>query len=133
MKVEQLERANELSEIILSTEKGLDNLKKIRDSIREARENRHFDDGLFSLNISKNRDGSGESANFNRYLGNAELLDTIIVCVEKQLAVMLRRVRCNLRKRRKDGKNQHGGVSHGLHLCRIQPGQQACKLPPGRC
>ena len=84
MTQEQLEKANELRNIIERTESQLKELHHLRDK-RNPKDKVHFNDGQYSLTICANSDGSGCKAVLNRYLGNAELLDAIIEIVEKQL------------------------------------------------
>ena len=84
MFIDTLKRANELKEIIDVTKEELENIKKVK--VREEKETRFYDDGLYGLNISEYRDGNGEtSANLQRYCGNAELLDVIITTLTRQL------------------------------------------------
>lgn len=85
MTQEKFEQATELLEIIKITESQIKNLYKFRDSKREDREDRHYDDGLYNLCISRFSDGSGGIAELTRYQGNSELLDVIIETLQKQL------------------------------------------------
>lgn len=85
MKQEQLLKANELVSIVGTTTAALDQLLKLRSKRRELKESKGYDDGQYSLCISEHRDGSGCSAQLNRYLGNADLLDIIIKTVQDQL------------------------------------------------
>ena len=82
----QLDRANELNEIIDVTEEGLDNLKALKCNIRTEKEKRNYDDLCYNLYIGEYSDGSGENrSDLCRYMGNMELLDIIIDTLEKQL------------------------------------------------
>ena len=79
----KLRKAKEMDEIIKVTKKGLENLEYLK--IRNNLEDRHYDDGLYCLCISGNKDGSGPSANLTRYYGNAELYEIIIMQLKIQL------------------------------------------------
>ena len=67
------------------TKEALANLLTMRDSIRDKKEECHYDDGLYSLTICEHSDGSGKSADLSRYQGNAELLNAMINEVDRQL------------------------------------------------
>jgi hypothetical protein len=84
MTQEQLEKANELREIIKKTKLQLKELHHLRGR-RNPKDKVHFNDGQYSLTICEHGDGSGCKAELNRYLGNAELLDGIIEILEKQI------------------------------------------------
>lgn len=86
MNLEQYKTGGELLKIIETTEKGLSGLVLLKKKRRNVKEDRSYDDGQYSLSIGEYSDGSGEtSARFNRYYGNAELLDIIIKTLETQL------------------------------------------------
>lgn len=85
MTVEQIEKGNELQELITKTESQLKGLYGLKEK-RNPKDKRHFNDGQFFLSISEYYDGSGAKAELNRYYGNAELLDVIIETLEKQVA-----------------------------------------------
>ena len=84
MKKEQLEKANELEQLISITGKELKALHLLKKK-REVKDKKHYNDGQYWLAISEHNDGSGHKAKLNRYYGNAELLDVIITTLEKQL------------------------------------------------
>ena len=86
MTEETLEKATELKLIIDATREGLSGLGRLQGEVRENKEKRNYDDGLYTLAITEHGDGSGEGACFDRYLGNTSLLRTIIGHVEDQLA-----------------------------------------------
>lgn len=83
MDVKQLKEGQELLKLIESTEKAIDELKKLtpEDRLNEA----IYDDKLYWLSISKHKDGSGVNADLYRYYGNARLLKVIKDELEKQL------------------------------------------------
>lgn len=86
MKESDFEKAKELMVLITTTRSQRINLIEMRSNVREEKENRrHYDDGLYQLHISQYRDGSGCSAQLERYHGNSELLDTIIAVLSRQL------------------------------------------------
>ena len=53
--------------------------------IREELEERHYDDGLYSLHIGIHSDMSGPHMNLCRYMGNAEVLEVIVKTIGLQL------------------------------------------------
>ncbi|MCK5641683.1 MAG: hypothetical protein KAJ19_12855 [Gammaproteobacteria bacterium] len=83
---ELLAKAAELKIIIDETREGLEGLKCVKEKIREKKEDRNYDDGLYTLVIGNEHDGSGKGAFFDRYMGNSSLLRVIITHVEEQLA-----------------------------------------------
>ncbi|KAA9007293.1 hypothetical protein F4V43_02055 [Paenibacillus spiritus] len=85
MNIQQLQQGEELLELIKTTQEGIKVLKKLYEERRENRNQAALDDGLYSLSISKFRDGSGTNADLSRYFGNWELLNVIIQTLERQL------------------------------------------------
>lgn len=86
MDLEQYKTGGELLKLIENTEKGLSSLILLKKKRRDAKEDRKYDDGQYSLCIGEYSDGSGDtSSRLNRYDGNAELLDIIIETLEVQL------------------------------------------------
>lgn len=83
--LEKIERTGELSDIIRTTDAALTELCKLRDGIRDEKEQRYYDDGLYSLSISQHSDGSGINAKLTRYKGNVALLNVMIKEVGDQL------------------------------------------------
>lgn len=83
MDIKQLNEGQELIKLIETTEKALSNLKNIK--IKEPKDNKQYEDGLYWFNISEESDGSGWKTNLSRYFGNARLLRVIIEELEKQL------------------------------------------------
>ena len=78
-----LVKAVELREIIFTTECELAKLKGLE--VREKKEDRYYDDGLYTLCVSEHGDGGGASADLVRYEGNAKLLEVIIATLTRQL------------------------------------------------
>lgn len=86
MDIRQLEKGNELLKIIESTKEGLKAIDSIENKIRDYKDKKHYDDGLYSLNIGIHSDFSGNCvAKLNRYTGNVDLLYIIKDTLEKQL------------------------------------------------
>ena len=79
-------KANELSEIIKTTQEGIAELEELKLKVRDIKEKRHFDDGLYSFHVAANQDGSGKCAELTRYAGNVRLLNVILEELKKQLA-----------------------------------------------
>jgi hypothetical protein len=86
MTEQSLEKGRVLIDIIKSTEKGIEDLDKIHTSmLTKVRKDNFYDDGGYSLHISKHSDGSGPNADLCRYAGNPELISEMIKVLERQL------------------------------------------------
>ena len=86
MTPKDLIKANLLADIIKSTENGLEELCKIKFSVKpDDHKDNILDDGQYKLVIGQYDDRSGYCANLARYAGNAELLEVIIATLEAQL------------------------------------------------
>ncbi|WP_064199093.1 hypothetical protein [Brevibacillus brevis] len=81
---DQLKEGQELLHLIEATEEAIKNLKGIEPAKRDYE--RKYDDGLYWLAISEQRDGSGKRADLRRYYGNERLLKVITDELERQLS-----------------------------------------------
>lgn len=86
MDINKLKKANHLIETIQTTNNAIVELNKIKDKVKlKTVFDNDLDDGLYSFSISEYKDGSGLNAVLNRYGGNLQLLDAIIITLEVQL------------------------------------------------
>lgn len=89
MKIENLARGNELQKLISTTSSVLNQLKKLRDTVKKRPAVRGSgnlkSDNLYNLYIGQYQDDPDTPA-LARYEGNDELLDVIIETLTKQVA-----------------------------------------------
>lgn len=83
---EKLAVVNDLSKLIKTTKKAVEDLQKVKKASTKESVGGHYGrDFNYSLYICECGDGSGFKINLSRYLGNTKLLDVIFNELEKQL------------------------------------------------
>ena len=87
MTKEDLKKGVELTKLIDITQKGLEDLKrlKVKAKAKDRNDGNIYEDQLYSFNIGEHKDGSGINASLSRYFGNEELLDTIMDKMQDQI------------------------------------------------
>lgn len=87
MTKDDLKRGTELTKLIETTQKGLDNLKELKKKAkdRNRKDGNIYEDQIYTFHIGEHSDRSGLNADLSRYFGNEELLDTIIDKMESQI------------------------------------------------
>ena len=90
MKQEQLKRGTELVCLIKSTSKALENMRMLQDQHKPLVAGAGYQGCIgfvYNLCISEYSDGSGISAELNRYEGNQQVVEAIVRELERQLAI----------------------------------------------
>lgn len=85
MNIDQFKEGQELLKLIESTEKALENLKGLKPSADSTSSRNIYYDGMYWLSISQHKDGSGVRGDLTRNFGNKQLLDVILIELERQL------------------------------------------------